>query len=195
MFDSYGEWWAVKTKPGPRGIWMGPSLVTIDGDNLAWDGGPSGFTVSNWDDVELIKQYENDYEIDSVEWMDRVEEIRNQFEKDFPPEETLKISAGWLSPHGKFYPCSYTEHLDLAYRLAIIYYDSSEGDKALEDNDWAKVCTDGLVFKFKNYEYSNEYTQAQIDTLGDLYVLAKKEDREGYAEKIQREIESIKEIT
>ena len=109
MFEPYGEWWAVKTKPGPKGNWKGPSLVNIDGDQLAWDGGPSGFTIHNWDDIETLKHYENDYAEDSNEWWDRIEEIRVQFEKDFPPENEIKVSAGWLAPDGKFYWCHYMD--------------------------------------------------------------------------------------
>lgn len=192
MFKPTGEWWAVKTKSGAN--WQGPSLVTLDGDNLAWDGGPSGFTISNWNHVKLIKQYENNHEYDSNEWWDRVEELRDQFERDFPPDKGLKVSGGWLSPEGNFYPCGYTEHLDMAYRLAVSLFDSHDGEKFLEDNGWAKVWYDGRIINFRNWELRDDYTQAQINTLGDLLVLARQEEnRESYVENLAKELSRIRE--
>ncbi|MHA2064119.1 MAG: hypothetical protein ACXABY_07035 [Candidatus Thorarchaeota archaeon] len=179
------EWWAIRYQPGPRAGWLGPTLVNIEGNTVYWDGGPTRMTVDNWDNVEFVKQYENNYEGDTNEWWDRVEEIRDQFELDFPPKAETIVSAGWLAPDGKFYPCSYMEHMEYARRLAWVHYRSRDEERKLEAEGWAKVFTDGLVML---PDYDDKYTQAQLDTLGDLFVLAKENDRDSYAANMGREV-------
>lgn len=187
------EWWAIKYKAGPKSRWMGPTLVEIEENTLYWDGGPSHMTIHPDTEIEHVKHYVNDCDYRSSEWWDRVDEIRNQFEFDFPPEAGLKVSAGWLAPNGKFYPCHYMEHLSEAYRLALVHYNSDDGEKTLEEKGWAKIFGDGIVFLLRHIRFDRDgkYTQAQINTLGDLLVLAKQEDREKYAEKISQELRSI----
>jgi len=188
------EWWAIKYKAGPRSNWIGPTLVEIDNDTLYWDGGPAHMTIHPDTELEHVKHYVNDCDYKSNDWWDRVDEIRNQFEFDFPPEAELKVSAGWLAPDGKFYPCRYMEHLSEAYRLALVYYNSDNGEKTLEEKGWAKIHDDGIIFLLiynRSFGKDGKYTQAQINTLGDLLVLAKQEDDERYAKNIKRELEII----
>lgn len=186
------EWWAIKYKAGPKGNWIGPTLVEIEENTLYWDGGPAHMTIHPDTEMEHVKHYVNDCDYRSSEWWDRVDEIRNQFEFDFPPEAKLKISGGWLAPDGKFYPCSYMEHLAEAYRLALVHYNSDDGEKTLEEKGWAKILGDGVIFLL-TYDRKG-YTQAQINTLGDLLVLAKQENREGYAKKISQELQIIADL-
>lgn len=184
------EWWAIKYRPGVRGNWLGPTLVEIEGSTVYWGGGPAHMTIHPESEIEYVKHYENEHDYKSDEWWDRVDEIRNQFEFDFPPEAELKISGGWLAPDGKFYPCGYMEHLSEAYRLALVLYNSDDGEKTLEEKGWAKILDNGIIFllKYVSFDRDAKYTQAQINTLGDLLVLANQEDNERYAKHISREL-------
>ena len=155
-------------------------------------------TIHSETQIEHIKHYVNEYAHRSPEWWDRLDEIRNQFEFDFPPEAELKVSGGWLAPDGKFYPCGYMQHLGEAYHLALVHYNSDDGEKVLEEKGWAKIYSDGLVFLWYSLDHvrafgDTKYTQAQINTLGDLLVLAKQEDRKKFAETISRELRIIAE--
>jgi hypothetical protein len=134
----------------------------------------------------------NEHEYKSDDWWDRLDEIRNQFEFDFPPEAELKVSGGWLAPDGKFYPCGYMEHLGEAYRLALVLHNDDDGEKTLEEKGWAKILDTGITFLL-TFERKG-YTQAQINTLGDLLVLAKQEDEEKFAENISRELQTIADL-
>lgn len=188
------EWWAIKYKAGPKSKWIGPTLVEIEGDTLYWDGGPAHMTIHPDTEIEHVKHYVNEHRYKSDDWWDRVDEIRNQFEFDFPPEAKLKVSGGWLAPDGKFYPCGYMQHIGEAYSLALVHYNSDDGDKTLEEKGWAKICDDGTIFlliRIRSFGEDGKYTQAQINTLGDLLVLAKQEDDERYAKKISRELQII----
>lgn len=188
------EWWAIKYKAGPKSKWLGPTLVEIDGDIVYWGGGPSHMRIHPDSDIEYVKQYENTHEYKSSDWWDRVDEIGNQFEFDFPPKAELEVSAGWLAPDGKFYPCRYMEHLSEAYRLALVHYNDQDGEETLEEKGWAKIFSDGIIILLKHirsFDKDEKYTQAQINTLGDLLVLAKQEDNERYAKNISRELQSI----
>lgn len=65
-------------------------------------------------------------------------------EKRPPPKGENKITSdtGWLSPDGKFYPCKYGGHNDLAARLGISqpYAFMREGPGE-SGNEWARLCT------------------------------------------------------
>jgi len=187
------EWWAIEYKPGTKGNWTGPTLVKIDGDIIYWDGGPSHMTVHDWSTIRCIKQYENTHTKGTDEWWERVDEIRDQFEKDFPPKTELIVSGGWLAPDGGFYPCRYMEHLSEAYRLSWVHHNSKDGEKELERQGWAKVWNDGQVYHLgiRNFEQDYLYTQAQINTLGALLVLATEKESEQYVKNISKELKYI----
>jgi len=187
------EWWAIKYKAGPKSNWIGPTLVEIEGDTVYWDGGPAYMTIHEESEIEHVKHYVNVHDYKSDDWWDRVDEIRNQFEFDFPPEAELKVSGGWLAPDGKFYPCGYMQHLDEAYRLAFVHYNSEDGEKTLEQKGWAKILDTGVIFLLSHIRFDKDgkYTQAQINTLGDLLVLASQEGNKTYKEKISRELQII----
>ena len=182
------HWYAIKHKLGDR--WYGPSLITIRNDAVYWRGGPSYMTVHDWDKVQIIKDYG---EIDD---MDRgnIENLYDQFDLDFPPIAETKVSAGWLAPNGKFYPCQYMEHLSEARHLAFVHYkERGNGEQRIEKEGWAKIYSDGTCLLPTSYLYDQdgEYTQAQLDTLSDLLVLAIKEGAEGYAKHLKKEFANV----
>lgn len=183
------KWYAIKHKPGPKSNWVGPSLVTIEGDTVYWGSGPSHMFVHDWDEeVQIIKDYG---EVDSQDY-DKEDEIYNQFRLDFPPEAELKLRGGWLAPDGKFYPCRYMEHLNHADDLAFVHYkEEGDGEQRIEKEGWAKIYGDGVCLLPSSYkgDKGGEYTQAQLDTLSDLMILAIKDEDETYAEHIRKVIE------
>jgi hypothetical protein len=84
------------------------------------------------------------------------------------------------------------QHLGEAYSLALVHYNDDDGEKTLEEKGWAKILDNGITFLL-TFERKG-YTQAQIDTLGDLLVLAKQEDEEKFAESISRELQIIADL-
>lgn len=99
--------------------------------------------------------------------MSAKKELFRQFELDFPPISAIKESGGWLSPNGKFYPCGFCQHTKLAKKLALIYFDSQNGDTTLEDNGWAHVSYDASVLAI-----SKRLSQAQLNNLMDIFSIA-----------------------
>lgn len=194
------HWYAIKHVPGANGVWSGPSLVTIRGNTIYWGGGPSHMSVhGDWDDtVKIVKDYG---EIDNMEY-DAIDNLYDQFDLDFPPIAETKVSAGWLAPNGKFYPCHFQEHLSEAQHLAfVLYQERGDGEQRLEKEGWAKIFGEGICILLGTIRFNDDmtdlypnmkYTQKQLDTLGDLFVLATQEEREGYAKKIKEEIEGAK---
>ncbi len=146
--------------------------------------------VHDWDEeVQIIKDYG---EIDDMAYH-AIDDLYDQFTLDFPPKAELRLSGGWLAPNGKFYPCAYSEHLRIAQDLAFIHYkEKGDGAQRLEKEGWAKFYADGTCLLPSSYLYAQdgEYTKAQLDTLGDLLVLATKEEAEVYVNHIKEEIEN-----
>ena len=178
--ENRNGWWAIKYNPfhgskEQQGSWMGPSLVFIDKNTMYWEGGPGQCSIRNWDTVMFLQRYDGDD--DDV--------IIKQFIRDYPPEAGLEVSAGWLAPDGKFYPCRYMEHLNTAYELALVHYNSDRAEKELEDKGWAKIYSDGICIL---WAHTNEYTQKQIDTIGDLIVLATQLGNTNYADNLAEEL-------
>ena len=64
---------------------------------------------------------------------DEEEEIRPE-----PPEpmDTITSKLGWLSPEGKFYPCKYGHHAEVAYSLGLAEH---SGDHSCEPAGWIRV--------------------------------------------------------
>lgn len=176
------HWYAVMTLTCNDCYWQGPSLVTIRGDTIYWRGGPSRMHIHDMDGtVKILKDYG---EIESGD-EDTIDQLYDQFDHDFPPEKELKVSAGWLAPNGDFYPCRYTEHLDVAQHIAFVTYgERGDGAQRLENEKWAKVGTTGYV---TTHDYTATYTKKQLETMMALVVLAK-EDRETYALTMAEEV-------
>jgi hypothetical protein len=72
-----------------------------------------------------------------------VEAPEEEEEEVLPPpvaHDEIDSDIGWLSPEGKFYPCSYTGHIELASRLSAIVHLGSTSESTLEDKGWVKLC-------------------------------------------------------
>ena len=70
-------------------------------------------------------------------------------------------TEGWIAPNGRFYPCKFREHLELAERLSVVYYGTTDGPRDLEKHGWIKVYLDGRT----NSTTDDRCTQKQLDTL------------------------------
>lgn len=198
------HWYAIKHKPSNRSIaWVGPSLVTIEEgvDIIYWGSGPSYMPVHDWDkEIQIVKDYG---EIDDMAYH-AIDDLYDQFTLDFPPEAELKISGGWLAPDGKFYPCAYMDHLNEAQDLAFVHYkERGDGEQHLEKKGWAKIFSDGTCILLGTIRFDDDlndlypnmkYTQTQLDTLGDLFVLATAEEAETYAKNIKRELGVVEDL-
>lgn len=77
-------------------------------------------------------------------------------------------SGGWLYPQGKFYPCFVCQHDGIAQKLSAIYYDNLQGAELLEEKGWLHVSDTGYAMLFNRSETA---TQAQLDTLMDMYTM------------------------
>ncbi len=157
--------------------------------------------VHDWDEeVQIVKDYG---EIDDMDYH-AIDDLYSQFTLDFPPEAELKLSGGWLAPNGKFYPCAWMDHLNEAQNLAFVHYkEKGDGSQRLEKEGWAKIFNDGICILLGTLRFDDDlndlypnmkYTQAQLDTLGDLFVLATKEEAEAYAEHIRKELEVVEDL-
>lgn len=74
------------------------------------------------------------------------------------PERSITQDDGWLAPDGKFYPCAYGEHNELAWRLDMY-------SREMEQLGWIKV-QEGKFF----WDYTRPFspTQPQIDAVFDF---------------------------
>jgi hypothetical protein len=77
------------------------------------------------------------------------------------PQSAITQDEGWLSPEGKFYPCAYGEHINLATRLGL-------NSIQMEKTGWLKV-QQGKVF-FSDLFGQTEPTQSQRDKVFDYYM-------------------------
>jgi hypothetical protein len=97
------------------------------------------------------------------------------------PDFELKSRNGWIDREGKYYPCDYSGHIDLAMRL-------NDGEHKLELLGWIKV-SDAL--DPRSWEHNRqsiivgdkEPNQAQINT---IYALCEKH---GYKYKLEEWVE------
>jgi hypothetical protein len=73
--------------------------------------------------------------------------------------------GGWLSPDGRFWPCSDLEHQSAAERIVheVGLGDGRDAEQVLENAGWVHVGENGRVLYVRD-----GYAQAQIDTLFDL---------------------------
>lgn len=85
-------------------------------------------------------------------------------------EPSLEISGGWLAPDGKYYPCKSHHHERFARQLSLKYYGKEGCGRLLENTGWIHIYAQG------NYSpcFSEQMTQAQINTLFDLSELIRK---------------------
>lgn len=80
----------------------------------------------------------------------------------------IKESAGWLAPDGKFYPCEFFEHYELAEQLALLYYNEDSADRGLEVRGWAHIQDTGEMRLYGG----KELTSAQKNTIMDILAIA-----------------------
>jgi hypothetical protein len=156
MYKSKMEKWAIIHFGGAD------ALVTLDEEEpgkFYWSGGPSWCTFS--EDTYIVKEYGY---LDSKSY-NEIDALFLDFYKNYNlPEEDIRQSAGWLSPTGKFFPCSYFEHDQFARSLAAIYHDSLGGTKRLEDEGWFRIYDNG------HYGRADGVipTKKQLETIQDI---------------------------
>jgi len=52
---------------------------------------------------------------------------------------------GWIAPDGKWFPCGYFDHLEIARPLAKGFYNDLRGSICLEERGWMKVSGSGSL--------------------------------------------------
>lgn len=73
------------------------------------------------------------------------------------PKRSITTATGWLSPGGKFYPCAYGCHHEVAFRLGY-------REPMLEKLGWVKLQNGNFFWDFTTHF---EPTQRQIDLVFD----------------------------
>lgn len=120
------------------------SLVTLDSDDptkFYWGGGSSWCVFLPT--TRIVKDYGLVDDMDD----DKIDAIELEFYKEFTVRKAEKPfqSAGWISPEGDFYPCSWRGHDSLAKAISRVLFNSDLGARELEQNHWARVYSDGEV--------------------------------------------------
>ena len=100
-----------------------------------------------------------------------IKEKRNAYPPMPEPDTSLMGDAGWITPDGKFYTCSYGGHINLSdtlmYRLREVESPNPERDAEL--SGWIKVAhtqRDGKPERYLlMYEGKNKLTYQQVKTL------------------------------
>jgi hypothetical protein len=100
--------------------------------------------------------------------------VEVRFARDYPWPCELKPGGGWLAPDGKFYPCSWREHIAAADLIALAVYGTAYPGQTghgtvdrLERLGWLKLYDDLVDWRRDHADL----TQAQIETLGELIML------------------------
>ena len=138
----------------------GPFLVEREGNKLWW---LHGGYMSWPENAEILAEYDYDN--------DHIEDAEIRFYREFHlPITALKLSEGWLSPEGEFYPCDYGEHEGLATRITAVRYGALTGAEALR-RQWIKVQ------QYWYREPDGHITDAQRETAFQLAELASVEEK------------------
>lgn len=155
----YSKWAFLKDAQGEV------SLVALEpqSNKFFWDGGPSHCYLDAG--FEILKEFT--VNLDTYD--DDIERLQILLHNENPPHCEVQASGGWLAPSGKFYPVFYCQHAKVALQLSAIYYANLEGDVYLEDKGWIHVSDSGYAMLFNRSETA---TQAQIDTLMDMYSIS-----------------------
>jgi hypothetical protein len=100
--------------------------------------------------LEVVKKYGEFYD-ESIE----------EFLKEYGPDEQAAPCArlGFISPDGKFFPCAYCAHNDLADRLLTIYYQKTGTDYDLEKLGWCAIKANGIITA---RDYRGDYTLKRL---------------------------------
>lgn len=183
--DEAQDWLQLATHqtevvPSPKGPIEVPRRRTKSRKGL----GDNIYLNAEYEDLKDIPHREITTDIDCRRFLnkdkrrrERLEEVGiEEVKRPAPPEARLTITQenGWLSRDGKFYPCRYWEHRDLAWSLG---YD----ERNLETLGWIKVQKSGEDKHTMFYwEYDHfKPTQAQIDLIFDYCTKNKQEMPEG----------------
>lgn len=138
-------------------------LVTIfpDREHIYW-GLDRQYYMNYPKNAEIVKEYPvgDNPDYTGIE----VDFIRNFKPIKPTPKEEYTDCYGWISPSGDLYTCGYCEHESTAFKICASVYGIFAHSEHLEQ-DWIKI-TDGYIF------HAKEFTQAQLDTLFDLYQVA-----------------------
>lgn len=146
--------------------WDRPGLMTVHNDNLHYETFVQN--VGSYDPKyhTIVK----DYDIVDVEDYDNWDKLLVQFTRDFPPRCGVRDECGWLAPDGKFYPCKSWEHDSMAdYLYRFVYGKVESGILTKFDKlGWIRVYEQLCAWHNRI-----EPTQSQIDTMYELYLIAK----------------------
>jgi hypothetical protein len=90
------------------------------------------------------------------------------------PRKNMAYHTGWINRQGYLYGCSDWEHSDLAYDLGYSY-------SQLDDEGWIHVgVVDGVFI------YRGEPTQAQLNTLWNIFEDTDSEELRNYIQEFFR---------
>lgn len=149
------HWWVVR-------LWQAEQLYLVSRDGDVWYWCNSKTRIEDEGNLEPVSDY-------GPVGDESYEDAYARFLQDYPPRSGIEDSFGWLSPEGTYYPCGYCMHGDLASDLIIWRYPDEDpyDDDVLIERGWRRV-TDSAVYPWPDVAY----TQAQLDTLFDLSLVA-----------------------
>jgi hypothetical protein len=79
--------------------------------------------------------------------------------------------GGWLSPDGRYWPCSDQEHQETAEAIIreLKLHSGRDAETVLEEAGWLHIQDNGLLFSWTGYvRSSGDFTQSQLDAIFDL---------------------------
>ena len=136
----------------------GLSVVRIsqyDTEKYYWFGGPT-WAYGGYEVVEYLKL---------KDW----QEIELYYFKKYYPaiaSKEIKQSAFWMSPEGNLYYCDPHGHDGLAKCITASIYDSLEGARCLEKQNWIRAYQSGLIIS--GLSVTPEITEYQAEKISDL---------------------------
>lgn len=102
------------------------------------------------------RPFKNQNELDDPQGHLEPEELESEINQKPKPDSTLSSANGWIDPQGRFYPCEYGHHEELAEQLGV-------SGKIRDEECWLKtqtgLCTEGIF-----WNYDKQPNQAQINT-------------------------------
>lgn len=127
-----------------------PILVGIAGDEMYWHA--AGITHCRWEPerYDIVREYSGD----------AIEQAENDLDTEYAPRPQEPCARlGWVSPEGRFYPCSYCCHSYLENMLGRHLYDSSW--PRLRQKGWIELKSQAMICM----EYNLVPSQAAKDTI------------------------------
>ena len=145
--------------------WDKPCLMMLDDDGVLYYAGRFqniGFYNSKYHTV--VK----DYGVIDFDDYDKLDKLEIKLCREYPPNEGIEeLLTGWILPGGRFFSCRSFEHDSMAFYIYKYVYGKwlGGGIRQIENEGWVRVFINCV-----RYKQTIDITNAQIDTLSEIYI-------------------------